>query len=154
MAASQIRADLFSEFISRSSRNNGHAAVRDTAKSAPELEPDSSASDRRVGSDNTAQTAEPSPPTGTPNNTAEHSSFHSPDPKQAQPWLLLLQLLAEHEGKMCIKSLLEAKGTSTIETLRHLDQLKKMEFVEVTSSSDLDMVKLTTLGRWAAKYVH
>lgn len=151
MAASQIRADLFSEFISRSSRDNGGDSLRAPAKS----DTDNTTSDRRVQ----AESAEPSTAVGAQTNSTEHSQIHTPEPKHEQPWLLLLQLLAEHEGKMCIKSLLDAKGNSTIgnskiDTLRQLDQLEKMEFVEVTSKSDLDMVKLTTLGRWAAKYVH
>ena len=64
----------------------------------------------------------------------------------------LLQALADHGGKMCIKSLLQSQEGPKLDTLRLLDQLEKLEFVVINSEDELDIVRLSTLGRWAAKY--
>ena len=156
MSASHIRADMFSEFIGTRPDGNGTTATtpRKTTKSASILQRQLSEQNRISGS----ETREPNTESDSPSNQSDRIALADSNTLtlgstiQERPLMQLLQALADHKGKMCIKSLLQSQEGSKLETLRLLDQLEKLEFVAINSEDDLDIVRLTTLGSWAAKY--
>lgn len=138
MAASNIRADMFSEFIpSRpSSQEANQRSLRDLSLSESVAE---KTQEYRVLS---AQGGEQ-----LASDVLGDRSY-----LQEQPLLQLIQSLASHGGRMDMKELLASQDLPKLDTLRQLDQLKKLDFIEITVLPEHDMVQLTTLGRWAAKY--
>lgn len=139
MAASNIRADMFSEFIpSRpASQETNQRSLRGLSNSASVAEPQAEYGHHAV-SQSGEQLA---------SDVLGDRSY-----LQEQPLLQLIQSLANHGGRMNMKALLASQELPKLDTLRQLDQLKKLDFIEITAMPENDMVQLTTLGRWAAKY--
>lgn len=147
MSASHIRADMFSEFIGKGQQPGakGDLSVRKHAATPHLLQSEKPSTEAQ----------EPSAQAGTPSESDDTDASEVSAARssiQERPLMHVLQTLASHNGKMCIKSLLQSEDRSKLDTLRLLDQLEKLEFVEISASADMDLIELTTLGRWAAKY--